>query len=352
MSLYSEYAKRFGDLIACLENSRKSGRMAHAFLIHSPDPLVRKEFAAVVMQIAGCRNEKEGRPDGTCSFCNQVASGNYADCHSVFPVGKMYQIKVGERINPEPNTLRYLLDHIGYTSGNHRKFGLIHDADRMNTEAQNALLKTLEEPPAETTMILTTANPSALLPTTRSRCQLLSLPDNKFRFNFAGVKETCAALNDLCFYCGCDLIKIETAASKLTAVAANLAEAAAASVEEEFADLIENAKNSEDPAFIKRAETRKSDAASGAYIRDRRSFIAAITTFCSQIYMLALGADFSSMANPELFEHLAIPAVISPERAERILREAEELDYTLKFNVNDELALRTFAINVAMDMKH
>lgn len=350
MPLYSDYQKRFGDVIKCLENARNSGRLSHAFLIHSPDPIVRKEFASVVMLIAGCRNLRNGKPDLSCNYCSQVINGVYADCHSVFPVGKMYQIKVGERINPEPNTLRYLLEHIAYTSGSHRKFGLIHDADRMNSEAQNALLKTLEEPPPETTMILTAANPSALLPTTRSRCQLLELPDNKYRFDFAGTQETCTALYELCFQCGCDLIRIENAAQKLIKISSALAENAKENAEAEFSELADAAKRSEDATFIKRIEGRKQDAASGAYIRDRRSFITAITTFCSQIYLLANGADIQNLPNFELFEHLALPAVIDIRRAERILKEAEDLEYTLRFNVNDELALRTFAINIAMDI--
>ncbi len=351
MSLYSEYAKRFGDIADCLVHAKNTGRLSHAFLINSPDPVVRKEFAAVVMMIAGCPCSKNGIPDGTCTFCKQVINGTYADCQSVFPVGKMYQIKVGERINPEPNTLRYLLDHIGYTSGKYRKFGVIHDADRMNSEAQNALLKTLEEPPPETTMILTAANPSALLPTTRSRCQLLTLPDNKYKFEFDGIKECCEALHELCFGCGCDLIRIEVAAQKLIGVSARLSEQAKSSAEAEFAAEMESARRSEDASFIKRIEGRKNDAASGAYIRERRSFIAAITTFCSQIFLLSNGAAVADLPNGELFDHLAIPVDIKPERAARILKEAEDLEYTLRFNVNDELALRTFAVNIAMDIQ-
>ena len=352
MTLYSDYAKRFGDIISCLENARNSGRMSHAFLIHSPDPVVRKEFAIVLMQIAGCKNTVNGKPDCTCHFCTQVANEVYPDCHSVSPVGKMFQIKVGDRINPEPNTLRNMLDHLGYTSGSHRKFGLIHDADRMNTEAQNALLKTLEEPPADTTMILTSANPSALLPTTRSRCQILPLPDNKYSFCFSGMEETRQALFDLCFNCGCDLSKIEASAGKMIAISSQLAEAAKAVAEEEFEAVMDAAKRSEDAVYIKRAEARKNDAASGAYIRERRSFIAFITTFCSQLFLLANGADYGNLPNPELFDHLAIPVSLTKERAGRILKEAEDLEYTLLFNVSDELALRTFAINVAMDMHH
>ncbi|MCI5779060.1 MAG: hypothetical protein MR051_04495 [Lentisphaeria bacterium] len=349
MSLYSEYRRRYGGLIDCLEHARSCGRLAHAFLIHSPDARVRREFAAVVMQIVGCKNVRDGRPDTTCHFCSQVENRLYADCHTISPVGKMYLIKVGDRINPEPNTLRDMLDHLGYTSGTHRKFGVIEDADRMGVEAQNALLKTLEEPPPETTIILESANPGALLPTTRSRCQLLELPDNRFHFAFNGFDTVRQALYDLCFHCGCDLVKVEMAAARLISVSDALAEQAAAEAETEFAAGMTAAAQSEDAAFIKRMETRRNDAASGAYMRERREFITAITTFCSQIFLLAQGVSPADLPNPEMFEHLAIPATIPPERAGRILKEAEDLEYTLRFNVNSDLALRTFAVNVAMN---
>jgi hypothetical protein len=129
------------------------------------------------------------------------------------------------------------------------------------------------------------------------------------------------------------------------------AEAALAAAEAEFAAEMESAKRSEDASFVKRIEGRKNDAASGAYIRERRSFIAAITTFCSQVFLIANGVAVADLPNGELFDHLAVPVDVKPERAARILKEAEDLDYTLRFNVNDELALRTFAVNIAMDMQ-
>ena len=347
MSLYTEYLKRYPELVRCLENARASGRFAHSFLIHSPNEKIRREFAVVLAQIAGCKDGKNGRPDVHCRFCKQIENGNYSDMHSLTPVGKMYQIKVGDRTNPEPNTLRDLLDHLGYTSGTHRKFGLIEEADRMNTEAQNALLKTLEEPPPDTTLILTTGNPCSLLPTTRSRCQMLPLPDNCFTFDFSGFDETREALFDLCFNCGNDLSKVEESTQKLLAVAAHLANDAELSAEQLYAETIEAAKRSEDNVIIKRAESRLNDAASGAYIRQRGKFLAAITGFCSQIFLLSSGVDIKELPNPELFSRLTLPAEITPERGSIILKEAEELEYTLRFNVNDELALRTFAINVA-----
>ena len=347
MSLYAEYLKHCPDMIRCLENARVSGRMAHSFLIHAADDLVRSEFAIVLQQLTGCRNAKDGRPDLSCQFCRQVENGSYADLHKISPVGKMYQIRVGDRNNPEPNTLRYMLDHLGYTAGNHRKFGIIEDADRMGVEAQNALLKTLEEPPPETTIILSTANPSSLLPTTRSRCQMISLPDFRPPVEFDGADEVKQALFELCFDAANDLCRTEEALQKMLAVASRLAESARETAEAEFQNLSGSAA-ADDAAFLKQLETRITDAASGEYIRCRRRFTGLINTFCSQIFMLSRGVKREDLPCANVFDHLPIPLEIPEERGNAILKEAEELEYTLRFNVNDELALRTFAVNLAM----
>jgi hypothetical protein len=112
---------------------------------------------------------------------------------------------------------------------------------------------------------------------------------------------------------------------------------------------MQTAAMSEDPAFAKRIEARKKDAASGAFMRERRSFITAIVTFCSQLYLLSDGINPADLPNPELFDRLDIPSVIPRERAGKILKEAEDLEFTLRFNVSSDLALRTFAVNVAMN---
>ena len=100
--------------------------------------------------------------------------------------------------------------------------GIIHEADRMNRESQNALLKTLEEPPRDTTLILCTANPGALLATTRSRCQQLRLPDRERIFDFTGKNEVIAAMHELVFNGVNDPARAESAAAVLIRVAENL----------------------------------------------------------------------------------------------------------------------------------
>jgi hypothetical protein len=64
--------------------------------------------------------------------------------------------------------------------------------------------------------------------------------------------------------------------------------------------------------------------------------------------MLSRGVKREDLPCASVFDHLPIPLEIPEERGNAILKEAEELEYTLRFNVNDELALRTFAVNLAM----
>ena len=84
-------------------------------------------------------------------------------------------------------------------------------------------------------------------------------------------------------------------------------------------------------------------------MRERRAFVSAIAAFASQIFLLSRGVPREEVPNPEIFRDVRLPERISPAEGDRILREAEELQRTLKFPVNEELALRTFAINLALN---
>ena len=224
MSLYDNYASNYPALVSHLENARKHHRLAHAFLVHADTERARREFAVVLAQIAACPDSREGRPCTVCRVCRQLEQGTYSEFYTLSPVGKMYFIKIGERGKPEPNTLRYFEEqfHLTSTGGANRKVGVIYDADRMNDESQNALLKTLEEPPPETLLILTTGNPASLLPTTRSRCQQISLLTNRCEFDFAGKEQVFAALGALFFEARGDLAKAEAGAAQLIQVASGL----------------------------------------------------------------------------------------------------------------------------------
>ncbi len=349
MSLYDNYAFNYPALVSHLENARKHHRLAHAFLVHADTERARREFAVVLAQIAACPDSREGRPCTGCRVCRQLEQGTYSEFYTLSPVGKMYFIKIGERGKPEPNTLRYFEEqfHLTSTGGANRKVGVIYDADRMNDESQNALLKTLEEPPPETLLILTTGNPASLLPTTRSRCQQISLLTNRCEFDFAGKEQVFAALGALFFEARGDLAKAEAGAAQLIQVASGLNSDAGGRTAGEWTARLTAAAQTGDPALVKRVEQQAADAAAGAYMKERGQFLTAIQTFCQQVFQLSEGIRFDQLANPEIFAGIDLPEKIAPARGAVALREAEELLFTLRFNVNEELALRTFAVNLA-----
>ena len=300
-------------------------------------------FAIALIMLAVCPEpQPSGAPCGKCRYCKQLEEGAYPELFHLAPVGKSYQIQVGDRINPEPNTARAFTDSffLTSTSGASRKVGIIHDADRMGDEAQNALLKTLEEPPPETLMILTTGNAAALLPTTRSRCQQLQLLENHVDFTFAGAEDLFAALRRLAQVPAGDVVGAEESALGIIAVAAALRENAERAVEEQWSKKVADG-TAIDPALGKRLEKQQESAAAGAYMRSRSAFLGAIHTFAAQLYQLSCGVDRAQLANPEV---MGEPFAVDAKRAEVMLREAELLLFTLRFNVGEELALRNFCL--------
>jgi DNA polymerase-3 subunit delta' len=116
------------------------------------------------------------RPCRACRACRRVASGNHPDLHRLAPGGAGNQIKIGATVaDPRPG-VRELIGELSFTpmEGGAR-VAIIEGAHRMNEDAQNALLKTLEEPPAGVVIVLCADDEERLLPTIRSRCQRIRL---------------------------------------------------------------------------------------------------------------------------------------------------------------------------------
>lgn len=201
MNLLANYEKKFPVIVKALLNAAKNNRLAHAYLLYSDSVEIRKNFAIALAQLSCCTTRLDnGAACGECVSCRQIANNTYAEIHYLTPVGKLRKIRVGDTVNPEPNTARWFenLFYLTNISGS-KKIGVIHDAECMNKEAQNSFLKTLEEPPADSQFILATGNKSKLLPTTISRCQLLTLLENDCKYQFSGTEKLFFALADLYF---------------------------------------------------------------------------------------------------------------------------------------------------------
>lgn len=106
----------------------------------------------------------------------------HPDCFSLRPAGKMRQIRIGEH-DRDPGTMREFIRKLSVSASvAPQKVGILHEADRMNLPSANAFLKTLEEPPARTTLLLLTTRPYALLPTIRSRVLHFRFPGSTAGF--------------------------------------------------------------------------------------------------------------------------------------------------------------------------
>lgn len=149
-------------IAAQLRHSLNRGRLAHAYLFTGARGAGKEDVARTLAQALNCL-EKEHDACGQCDSCRRIATGNHPDIYWVRPESKSRRITVDQ--------LREFERAVNLRASNARvKVGIVVDAECMNEEASNAFLKTLEEPPAQTVIILLTAEPQRLLPTILSRC--------------------------------------------------------------------------------------------------------------------------------------------------------------------------------------
>lgn len=144
----------------------------HALLIVGPRGAGAGTLARDAVATLMCGSPVDGGPCGACRSCRLIASGSHSDLVVISPSGASDEIKI--------DSIRALAAGLAlFSVEGGRRIALIERADKMNEAAQNALLKTLEEPPSRTHVILAAAEDSRLMPTIRSRCAVirLGLPD-------------------------------------------------------------------------------------------------------------------------------------------------------------------------------
>ena len=149
------------------QNALESGKISHAYIING-ERSSGKEFIAKIFAMA-LQCEAEGiEPCNECHSCKQALSGNHPD---IIKVTHEKPATVGvEDIRNGVNN-----DVVVKQYSSKWKIYIINEAEKMTVQAQNALLKTLEEPPAYAVILLLTSNPEALLSTIQSRCVVLNM---------------------------------------------------------------------------------------------------------------------------------------------------------------------------------
>ena len=153
-------------LTAEIERANLAGKLNHAYLLTGPNGVGKKTLAREIFAAANCRGED--KPCGECTPCVRTYEGTHTDLQTVGAEGNETRVPI-ERMRESAERLYLTSVEGGFT-------GLIVDgADLMSTEGGNAILKTLEEPPGQTLIMMLAESRQGVMDTVRSRCRTLAL---------------------------------------------------------------------------------------------------------------------------------------------------------------------------------
>ncbi|HXG42716.1 MAG TPA: DNA polymerase III subunit delta' [Dehalococcoidia bacterium] len=157
-----------GRAVRTLDAALRQGRLHHAHLLVGPPHVGKGTLALRLAQALNCQAPLQERPCLSCRQCRRLEGRLHADLHLLTVEPPHREIRIVQV--RELERALALKPFEGRT-----RVAIVDPADAMNLEAQNAFLKTLEEPPPDTVLVLVTARETVLLPTIRSRCQRTAL---------------------------------------------------------------------------------------------------------------------------------------------------------------------------------
>ena len=153
-------------VVEILRRAIEQERLPHALIFAGPPGVGKRTLAELLAQRLNCLQPKNQEARCACTSCRKIMAGTHPDVRLVQPEGAYIKI----------DQVRALIAEIAYQPFEGRYRVLILDgADQMRQEAANCLLKTLEEPPSKSILILVSARPYLLLGTIRSRARMLQL---------------------------------------------------------------------------------------------------------------------------------------------------------------------------------
>jgi len=319
--------------IELISSAHERERLAHAFLLTGAQGCGKEALAAEVIQLVSGSDAASGSDlfgeaqEKVIPPLDELESGWV---RVIRPRMKSRRIGVAEIRNLE-QTL-----HLAAPAGAY-KVGVIVEADRMNDQAANAFLKTLEEPPKNTLLMLLTANPQRLLPTILSRCVRLPLLGGRPLLSDGG-SQLVSALNHAAsrgFGTPIAALQLKATFTKFLAASKKEAEAASkAAVKEEVAAY----RDGTDGAWLKEREDFHKAAAEAEYLEARNRLFDVLLAWMADLLRMkvhAKGLDFPESAP-------ALKAIADAESESKLLerlRALESLRRTLETNAFEPLAI-------------
>jgi DNA polymerase-3 subunit delta' len=319
-----------------LQRSLERDRLAHGYLFIGHSLAELESMAAALAKALNCQNPPHRAPNGiglescdACDSCQRIQRGNHPDVLWVRPESKSRIITIEQ--------MRDLMQTVNLKPGAAEfKVAVIVAADRLNPQAANAFLKTLEEPPAHSILILLTTEPQRVLETIVSRCLRLTFAGEGARFTpaesawLAGFSAA-AAQGTRSLLGRYRLLGLLL--KKLTELRADIEKnLAARSPLEVYEDL--------DPKMRDKLEEELSAAIEAEYRRQRTDLVGALHWWLRDIWLQTVNAAGLALSFPELADAThAVAQRIAAEDARQNLEHLDRLQRQLHSNVQEALAL-------------
>jgi DNA polymerase-3 subunit delta' len=324
--------------VALLQRSLERGRLGHAYLFHGMDMVELEAVARALAKTLNCeRPPKKGRAGlaldccDECLTCRKIDGANHPDVLWVRPESKMRIIRI-EQIRDLLQTI-----YLKPTQAS-LKVAIIVAADRLNAQAANAFLKTLEEPPADSVLILLTTEPQRLLDTISSRCLRLSFSAETSRFRDPAYLQWLNRFTDLVVSSGRNLLDRYRLLSLLLRKLGEAKQFIETTVTERSPlEKFEDA----DSRLREKWEDELAASIEAEYRRQREDVLAGLQWWLRDVWLQTLSCDKDLLAYPEYGDG-ATRRLASRLTSQEALMNVELLEQTqrlLALNVQEALAL-------------
>ncbi len=321
--------------IQLLQRSLERGRLAHGYLFNGIQIEELEGLAQTLAKTLNCLNPARGENGAAvdscdeCLNCRKIQNGNHADVHWIRPESKSRIISVEQ--------MRDLMQEVYLkpTEADY-KLAIIVGADRLNVQAANAFLKTLEEPPARSILVLLTTEPQRLLETIVSRCLRLNFSGDGIRPLAPEQMEWLARFSEMASAEQKSLIGryrlMDVLLQKLTEMKAAIEEnLTAKSPLQRYEDADKNLRE--------KWEDELNAAIEAEYRRQRADLLAILQRWFRDVWLQTVASGKELLNFPELAHGERVARRITPQQALENLQVIETTQRLLHTNVQEALAL-------------